>query len=302
MRSGCAAVAQSARFVHIDQDALERYARALPIDAVRAEEGPRLPPQREPETLCAFVLALDAVNFGSGYFPHLAKRRDLSGYRSVEAALVERFAAKGPITAEELAAASAASCAELFGQSLASEPVAELMQLFARAWRELGALIDGPFLAFVSACEGSAAELVRRLCGMTLYRDWLQVDGLLVPFLKRAQLTVADLHAALPTGVGRFADLDELTLFADNLVPHVLRVDGVLVYDPELLARIEAGVLIESGSREEIEIRAGAVHAVELLAGSLPTSARELDYWLWKRGSGAHYKARPRHRTRCTFY
>jgi hypothetical protein len=302
VRSGCAAVAESARFVHLDRDALQRYARALPIDAVRAEDGPLLPQQREPETLCAFVLALDAVNFGSGYFPHLAKRRNLSGYRTVEAALIQRFGAEGPITAQELATATDAWCAELFGQNLASEPVAELMQLFARAWRDLGALVEGPFLPFVAACEGSAAELVRRLCGMQLYRDWVRVDGLLVPFLKRAQLTVADLHAALPEGIGRFADLDELTLFADNLVPHVLRLDGLLVYDPELLARIDAGALIESGSREEIEIRAGAVHAVELLSREVPASARELDYWLWKRGGGADYKARPRHRTRCTFY
>ncbi len=32
-------------------------------------------------------------------------------------------------------------------------------------------------------------------------------------------------------GVAEFGDLDRLTIFADNLVPHVLRCDGVLVYD-----------------------------------------------------------------------
>ncbi len=52
-------------------------------------------------------------------------------------------------------------------------------------------------------------------------------------------------------------------MFADNLVPHVLRLDGVLWFDPELVARIEHEELIEHGSPEEVEIRACAVHAVE---------------------------------------
>ncbi len=38
-------------------------------------------------------------------------------------------------------------------------------------------------------------------------------------FYKRAQIVASDLALA---GVARFADLDRLTIFADNLVPHVL--------------------------------------------------------------------------------
>lgn len=73
------------------------------------------------------------------------------------------------------------------------------------------------------------------------------------PFYKRAQLACADLaHAE----VVRFRDLDRLTLFADNLVPHVLRVDGLLAYDEGLLARIESEELLEHDSAEEVEIRA----------------------------------------------
>ena len=61
-------------------------------------------------------------------------------------------------------------------------------------------------------------------------------------------------------------------MFADNLVPHVLRLDGVLWFDPELVARIERGELIEHGSPEEVEIRACAVHAVELLVAAASES------------------------------
>jgi hypothetical protein len=120
-----------------------------------------------------------------------------------------------------------------------------------------------------------------------------------VPFFKRAQITASDLAGA---GVARFDDLDRLTLFADNLVPHVLRLDGVLAYEEELLQRIAAGDLIEHGSEEEVEIRACTVHAVELLSREIGVPSRTLDYILWHRGQGASYKAHPRHRTRCTAY
>jgi hypothetical protein len=195
-----------------------------------------------------------------------------------------------------------AACAKLFGQSLENPAVAELMGHFARAWRELGERVAGPFLPFVHECRGSAAALVARLLDLPMFRDVCSYDGLLVPLFKRAQLAVADLHAALPDGAGHFDDLDELTLFADNLVPHVLRLDGILRVEGGLVERIERGALLQPGSPEEVELRAVAVHAVECLAARTGIPARRLDYWLWTRGGAPQYKARPRHRCRCTFY
>jgi hypothetical protein len=102
-----------------------------------------------------------------------------------------------------------------------------------------------------------------------------------------------------------FPDLHRLTMFADNLVPHVLRLDGILRFDPELVARIDRGELIAHGTAEEVEIRACALHAVELLVAAVPgagLSAAALDQLLWQRGQQPHYKASPRHRSRCTAY
>ena len=129
-----------------------------------------------------------------------------------------------------------------------------------------------------------------------------------IPFYKRAQITASDLAAAFgETGLGAFRDLDDLTLFADNLVPHVLRCAGVLVYDEVLVQRIDAAEDIEAGSPPEVEIRAVAVHAVEGLVARIrelgaATTARELDTLLWTRGQCPAIKATPRHRTRSTFY
>ena len=120
----------------------------------------------------------------------------------------------------------------------------ELMALFARALNDLGRFLDerfgGSFAAPVAAAAGSATRLVRILAEMPSFRDVSRYDELSVPFYKRAQLTAADLALAFGgEGPGRFTDLDRLTIFADNLVPHVLRVDGLLRYDETLAARID---------------------------------------------------------------
>jgi hypothetical protein len=140
------------------------------------------------------------------------------------------------------------------------------------------------------AAAGSAERFAESLTAMPLFRD----EG----FWKRAQITANDFALA---GLAEFDDVDRLTIFADNLVPHVLRVDGVLVYSDGLGARIDSGELLPPGD-EEREIRACAVHACELIAGRLGIPARDLDVMLWNRGQEPRYKARPRHRTRTVFY
>jgi hypothetical protein len=82
-----------------------------------------------------------------------------------------------------------------------------------------------------------------------------------------------------------------------------LRTDGVLRFDPGLIERIERGELIEHGSPEEVEIRACALHAVELIVAERPgTRSSDVDRLLWNRGQESRYKASPRHRSRCTAY
>jgi hypothetical protein len=186
------------------------------------------------------------------------------------------------------------------------------MELFARALRDLGDWLSarhgGSFARAVAAADRSAERLAESLAEMPLYRDVARYAGFEVPLYKRAQLTAADLAAAFGgRGCGAFSDLADLTIFADNLVPHVLRCEGVFAYDPGLAARIDRGELLPAGSPEEVEIRAVTLHAVELAVRALrargvDASAQRLDYWLWNRGQRPEIKAHPRHRTRCPYY
>src|SRR5690349_22250804 len=118
IRAAAARVAAAARHVRIREDAIEAYARTIPAVAPPA---PDLEGASEEER-AAFSLQLNAVNFGSGWFPTLRKPAGLSGFRTVEAGLRRR----GPWTVEELRAITTTEAAATFGQD-AEHP---LMALF----------------------------------------------------------------------------------------------------------------------------------------------------------------------------
>ncbi|HEV2873677.1 MAG TPA: queuosine salvage family protein [Thermoleophilaceae bacterium] len=284
VRSTCREIAGSARFVSIDLDALRPPAKADP---------PALDPEAhylegEPGAVAAYLLTLDTINFGSGWFPTLRKRPGRSGYFTVAWALADRFRAHGPWSNPELRAIEARELTAVLGQ----EPGHPLMRLYAEALRDLGRFLDArTALDLIGEADGSAERLAATLArGMRFFDD----RG----FYKRAQIVPSDLALA---GLASFGDLDRLTIFADNLVPHVLRVDGVLRYDPALAALIDAERPLPPG-REEREIRACAVHACELLAERTGIPPRVLDIRLWNRGQAPRYKRIPRHRTRGVYY
>jgi hypothetical protein len=284
VRRSCAEIAAAARSVRIDLD------RASSI-----EPGP--PPTLDPERhylegpeqeVAAYLLTLDSINFGSGWFPTLRKRPGSSGYFTIAWALADHFRSVGPWSPEDLRGLDAVAVARVLGQ----DPGHDLMELYAQALRDLGAFLDGrSALDVVEAAGGSAERLAEALAsGMPFFDD----RG----FYKRAQIAANDLALA---GIAEFRDIDRLTIFADNLVPHVLRVDGILRYEGSLAARIDRGELLQPGM-EEREIRACALHACEQIAVELEVPPRVLDVWLWNRGQQPRYKALPRHRTRTVFY
>lgn len=281
--------------MRIEEEAIEEYAAGLPPPGAEVEPTPFA---GAPETAAAFAICMNAINFGSGWWPTIRKRPGHSGYATMAAGVSDRFASSGPWTADELQAMNAERIAEVVGQ----DPEHPLMEKFATALRDVGAHIHSEhrdsFLGPAEAAD-SIPALASTFAGWDSFADVSHYDGREVPFYKRAQLAAADLHRA---GVADLPGLDRLTAFADNLVPHVLRVDGVLHLDPALTARIEAEELLKHGSPEEVELRACTVQAVELLAASSPLTPAEIDSALWNRGRGAPYKSRARPRSPGTAY
>src|SRR3954451_2459858 len=153
VRAACREVAAVARHVTIDEEGLEAYAATLG----EAPPAPALGGGGD-ERRAAFSLQLNAINFGSGWFPTLRKAPGMSGFRTVEAGL----RAHGPFTAAELAATTVGDIAAVVGQ----DPEHELMALFAAHLRELGKCVrdeeGGSFLALARSGDGSAERLATR--------------------------------------------------------------------------------------------------------------------------------------------
>src|SRR4051812_16428929 len=111
VRAHSAAVAADARHVGIDLDRAGAIASGPPpgLDPDRHYlEGSR-------EDVATYLLTLDAINFGSGWFPTLRKRPGSSGYYTVAWALADRFRSSGPFTNDELRALDAATVATVLG-------------------------------------------------------------------------------------------------------------------------------------------------------------------------------------------
>jgi len=135
-----------------------------------------------------------------------------------------------------------------------------------------------------------------------------------VVFLKRAQILVGDLNAALDLDL---RGMDRLTTFADYRVPQLLRHRGVLAYEDDLGERVDALREIPRGSPDEVSIRAATVVAVEELVTVLnatggggsrhrwePFTDVAVDWHLWQVGEILNREGRmkPFHRVRTDFY
>src|SRR5436190_19761628 len=129
VRENAAAIAQGAGHVRIDLDRLGEIEPGPP---------PSLDPERHflegaREDVASYLLTLDAINFGSGWFPTLRKRPGCSGYYTVSWALADRWRAHGPWSNEELRDLDPRKLADVLGQ----EPGHELIRLYGSALHQL---------------------------------------------------------------------------------------------------------------------------------------------------------------------
>ena len=103
-REAAASVAEHAGSVAIDQTRLRTMAedlvpllrKGITLDATYFYQG-------DVKTTLAYVVTFNAVNFGSGCWPHLAKIPGRSGSITMMSRLRDRFSSAGPLSVEELA-------------------------------------------------------------------------------------------------------------------------------------------------------------------------------------------------------
>jgi len=306
-------VAESARWVRVNEEELNLYPEKLGLGEVsELNHTPEHHLLGQGEDTLRFFVLLDTINFGSGYFPFLDKDSGVSGYFTVARRLKEYVQSSGVPSADYLQRIRPIDCAKMLRQDIYNKHMEELMELFALALRVLGGWVvekySGDYLGFLKSSD-SADQAVKKLSQMLPFDDRANYFGVSIPFYKRAQILLQDMQMAEPNSpLLDFPDFDDLTVFADNILPYVFRQDGLLELDPWLEKRISEEQLIASGSAEEIELRACSVYIGERVAELVredlrPISVRELDFRIWNRGQKLKkYSDEKRHRTRCIYY
>lgn len=310
-------VANNSGFVHIDEAALEDFCRTW------IAEGIDVPPwdsfhhfRGTPKETIAYFFVLDALNFcfwppaGKPRWEIEYRSRTFSGYYALSVSLKKAMDSGIPLTKADFLANISL---EDLKRILSGQGELQLLSQRVGILRELGqnllAEYHGQASEFLKAAENSATELVRLVSEkLASFRDVATYGTHRVFFYKRAQILASDLYGAF-NGMdwGYFKDIDKLTAFADYKLPQVLRHLGILCYGPDLTQKVDQGILLEAGSREEVEIRANTIWAVELIRQRLASMGRklmafEIDGVLWNMGQREMVNVRPYHRTVSIFY
>jgi len=307
-------VAAEATSVSLDAAGLDHLAGLLagsPVEAApwsvhHLGDGPA-------EPVAGWTLALSALNFSFWEDEPRWRVDGLDGYLALARALRRAHAAGSPIAdPAHVAGWTVDDLAGILHGDAGGSPLPPMMAERHSVLTELaGWLCDahgGSAMTALRAVPSAAAlatELADQLRG---FRDVAEYHGRRVPLLKRAQIAAHDCATALddraPPGLRR---LSALTAFADYKLPQVLRAHGVLVYASELATKVDRRVPLQSGSDEEIEIRALSVVAVDELVARLRNrgldwDAARVDGQLWWRGQTRRERDRPYHRTRTIWY
>ena len=200
-----------------------------------------------------------------------------------------------------------------------------LLEERARMIREVFTIIkneyNGLCTNFVKECNKDATKLVKKIIdNFCCFRDAAIYNGEQIFFYKRAQILVSDLYLAFldimnskknneENDIINFTQdsISQLTMFADYRVPQILRAKGILSYDKYLSELVDNKKELAHGGKEEVEIRASTIQAVEKIKNELAKKGKkvlsiEIDVYLWGEGEKLKDKILPHHRTLSIFY
>ncbi|MGE5333081.1 MAG: queuosine 5'-phosphate N-glycosylase/hydrolase, partial [Nitrososphaerota archaeon] len=208
------------------------------------------------ERTANWMLLVDALNFcfwGEPDAPRWSvewRGQTWDGYYALAAALTRAMDEGVPLTdAGYLANLTENQLAGVLRPAPGCPPIPLFEERLANArevGRVLGERYDGQMARVIEAAEFDAVALALLLArDFSSFADIAEWNERPVPFLKRAQICVADLHTTFGgKGLGALRGIERLTAFADYKLPQMLRREGLLIYEPELAELIESYTLI----------------------------------------------------------
>lgn len=169
----------------------------------------------------------------------------------------------------------------------------------------------GSYKEIVSRANYDCENLVNILVDEIpeVFNDTAIYCGKEIKFYKRAQLLADNIYSLSECGLisSKLKGEEKLTSFADYKLPQLLRKFGVLKYSDGLAEKVDNMIKIPHGSKEEIEIRANNVQAVEIINKEVQkrfpeSNPAKIDKILWLRGQKKSTDDKPYHRTRTIWY
>jgi len=175
--------------------------------------------------------------------------------------------------------------------------------------REIGSIMEinfkGDFFNIINASRGDALKMLDLIIkNFSSFNDFSQYKGKTIYFNKRAQLLIADIYQSFNK---ELKNIDKITACSDYKLPMVLRKLGILEYSNELRDKVDNKIEILKDSKEEVEIRANTIWAVEFIKKKLKQKIPKINSihindHLWLLGQIKNSEDKPYHLTRTIAY
>lgn len=329
-------VASLARDVFIEKSGVKNLALAV-HDGIRTRKirpgnfsQIMFHPQRDDPRAVDWIFVLDTLNFSFWTDPTAKKWRinGETGYFAFCAAIKRAIDEGRPMWDPKYYSHITHQDAEIIFRGDDGTSIPLIRDRLANL-HEAGSVLlnkyQGTFVRCIESCGGSADKLLKLIVGeFGSYRDEAYYENAnckyRVSFYKRAQILIGDIWACFEgQGLGEFHDINCITMFADYRIPQVLVHFGAMRYSSLLTNKLRSNELLKQGSREEVEIRACSIEAVEQVCDEVRSlvqadprldinltvvNAILIDHFLWdyRREHAEELEYIPFHKTRTIYY
>lgn len=314
-------VAERASLVRINKSKISEVADWMAYEEFAKPDGSMLFDfGDDPDVLMDFTLVVNTMNFAFTDFTTGVKfETDYLGKRWCDSeamlACLHRATNNGIpfFSGQYLATLTRKDLESVFAGTIELPMLDERVVLFNEVGKVLNEKYQGRYSNFVRSCTpklyANGDGLLERLTSeFPRFRDVSKYQGSDVHIYKLAQLGIWGMHLALsPRGSWRLEDPENLSAFADYIVPVGLRVMGIFEYAPELEQQINSLIEVERDSQAEIELRASSIYVIALLTeeinsrrpGMEPLLQPQVDFRFWKTYHATHW---PHHLTKTVMY
>ena len=314
-------VVDEAKLVRINHGKITEVANWMAYEEFAKPDGSMLFDfGNDPDVLMDFTLVVNTMNFAFTDFSTGVKfETDYMGKRWCDSeamlACLHRAVNAGIpfFSGEYLAKVTRKDLESVFAGTIEMPMLDERVVLFNEVGRVLVEKYQGRYSNFVRSCAprlyADGDGLLERLTTeFPRFRDVSMYHGSEVHIYKLAQLGIWGMHLALsPRGAWKLEDANNLTAFADYIVPVGLRVMNIFEYAPELEKQINSLVEVKRDSEAEVELRASSIYVIAKLTeeinkrrpGMEPLLQPQVDFRFWKTYHATHW---PHHLTKTVMY